>query len=137
MQAINFSFITRKFQIWRYTVSHGQLLIRSTKSDSVSTRVDVLFKGVLSINLPTLFNGLTVEELRSAEAGDPKISLGAWNPLNMQVYEVSGSNYRGYVVAAAVFWAEDSGEYYSPSQFEASLDLHATDEPPPVIRSGP
>jgi hypothetical protein len=34
----------RKFQIWLYSVSHGQLLLRSNRSDEFRTRVDVLFK---------------------------------------------------------------------------------------------
>ena len=36
----------RFFQIWRYTVSHRQLLLRSTKSDVAHTRIEILFKDV-------------------------------------------------------------------------------------------
>jgi len=136
MLAASFNF-DRRFQIWRYTVSHAQLLFRSTKSELLSTRIDVLFKGVISIKLPTLFDGLRVQELGDATDGDPTVMLGAWDPLNRRFYEVSGNSYRGYVVAAAVFWAEDDGEYYSPSQFESSMNLHSEEAPPPAIRSGP
>jgi len=34
----------RFFQLWRMTVSHGRVLLRSTKADGIATRIDVLFK---------------------------------------------------------------------------------------------
>jgi len=40
---INFE---RNFQIWKYTVGHGQLLLRSTKDPKCPTRIDVFFKNV-------------------------------------------------------------------------------------------
>jgi hypothetical protein len=47
----------RKFQVWKYTVGHSQLLLRSTKSPDCSTRIDVLFKGVSEFHLPASFVG--------------------------------------------------------------------------------
>ena len=38
----------RPFQVWLYSVSHGQLLLRSNRSDQLATRVDVLFTRVFS-----------------------------------------------------------------------------------------
>ncbi len=40
------SYPDRRFQLWAYTVSHGSLLLRSTKTDDEPTRVDVLFRNV-------------------------------------------------------------------------------------------
>ena len=48
----------RQFQIWSYKVSHAQLLLRSTKSKNDPTRIDLLFKNVAIINMPTLLNGV-------------------------------------------------------------------------------
>jgi len=34
----------RFFQLWSYTVSHSELLFRSTKSPEFTTRIDVFFR---------------------------------------------------------------------------------------------
>jgi len=52
----------REFQIWKYTVGHSQLLLRSTKAPNLPTRIDVLFKGVSEFHLPTALSGLSVQE---------------------------------------------------------------------------
>src|SRR4051794_7357175 len=51
----------RHFQIWRYEVGHAQLLLRSVKDDHHASRIDVLFKTVKAIDLPTRFDGLQIE----------------------------------------------------------------------------
>ena len=50
----------RGFQMWLYEVGHSQLLLRSVKDDAHSTRVDILFKSVDSLHLPTNMVGLTI-----------------------------------------------------------------------------
>jgi len=45
----------REFQLWRYGVSHSQLLLMSHKSDTQATRLMLLFKGVEEISLPCEF----------------------------------------------------------------------------------
>lgn len=51
----------RPFQMWRYSVGHSMLLLRSTKDEQHDTRVDVLFKRVERLDLPTVCQGLTIE----------------------------------------------------------------------------
>jgi hypothetical protein len=92
----------RHFQIWRYEVGHAQLLLRSVKGDQHSSRVDVLFKAVEAIDLPTRFDGLEIER-----DGDQ--------------FAMSGAGWSGRVIAGACFQAEDAGEYYSPSPFAHSM----------------
>jgi hypothetical protein len=91
----------RHFQIWRYEVGHAQLLLRSVKGDHHASRIDVLFKDVKAIDLPTRFAGLQIER-----DGDQ--------------YAVSGAGWSGHVIAAACFQAKDTDEYYSPSPFTHS-----------------
>lgn len=88
----------RHFQVWRYEVGHAQLLLRSVKGDDHGSRIDVLFKAVQAIDLPTTFDGLQIER-----DGDR--------------YAVSGIGWSGGVIAGACFQAEDAGEYYEPSPF--------------------
>jgi len=92
----------RQFQMWRYDVSHSQLLLRSVKSESSPSRIDVLFKAVVAIDLPTTLHGL-----RLRREGDE--------------YSASGDTWSGRVGAGACFAAEDEGEYFDPSAFSDSL----------------
>jgi hypothetical protein len=88
---------------WLYTVSHGQLLLRRPKTDKQPTRIDILFKDVVEINLRSYFLDLRVEE-DDVERNDGRAK-----------YLLIGSNGTGWIVAGAVFWAEDSLEYDEPS----------------------
>lgn len=89
----------RRFQVWKYTVSHSMLLIRSTRDEANSTRIDVLFKPVGRLDLPTSFDGLVIERAAPGR------------------YAVSGPGWSGYVEADTVAVAEDEGEYFDPSPF--------------------
>lgn len=91
----------RTFQIWRYTVGHGQLLLRSTKEEGgPTTRVDILFKGVDWIDMPTRTNGLRIE------------------PNGEHSFSVSGEGWTGRVAAGGGWAREDDGSYADPSPFE-------------------
>jgi hypothetical protein len=59
--------VLRMVQVWSYTASHGQLLLRATKDRDNPTRVDVLFKGVGAMQLPSVMQSLTVREAEPAE----------------------------------------------------------------------
>lgn len=93
---------SRHFQVWLYTVSHGQLLLRSVKSADHATRIDLLFKAVEFVEIPTSFDGLQVERVE-------------------REYRLSGDGWRGRIVAGSCFAAEDDGDYFDPSPFEKSL----------------
>lgn len=109
-------FAARKFQVWSYTVGHRQLLLRSTKSETDPTRCDVLFTNVARLDLPTLFDGLEIRDDAGKDAPPGANDLGANEPSGRTVYLVRGERrYLGYVVAGAVAWAEDDGEYDDPS----------------------
>ena len=111
----------RKFQVWLYSVSHGQLLLRSNRSEEFSTRIDILFKDVAAMALPTLFDGVSVAETAKDAAHELNIQLGAWSIQNRKVFAIWGANFSGYVVAGAVFWHEDEGYHFDESYFEQSL----------------
>jgi hypothetical protein len=111
----------RRFQIWLYTVSHSQLLLRSNRSDQYATRIDLLFKDVGVMHLPASFNGLVVMEASEGEARNLNIQLGAQQIHGQKVFVIQGSNFEGYVVAGAVFWHEDEGHYFDESYFQKSF----------------
>ena len=92
----------RRFQVWRYEVGHAQLLVRSVKGDHGPSRIDVLFKAVEAIDLPTRFDGLQI-----AREGKQFI--------------LSGVGWSGRVIAGACFQAEDLAEYFDPGPFADSM----------------
>jgi hypothetical protein len=108
----------RRFTIWKYTVSHSSLLLRSTKSDGVPTRIDVLFKGVREFHLPTNFTGVSIVEASEMEV--QQLGILRRSPSvdkSDKVFKVQGRDFVGYVTAMAAFCHEDEREYYEPSFF--------------------
>jgi hypothetical protein len=106
----------RFFQLWSYTVSHSELLFRSTKSPEFTTRIDVFFKGVSEFHLPTTSHGLSI-----AEASDSDIqkvcSLRKSPDHGSKLFRVQGRDFVGHVTALLVACHEDEGEYDEPSFF--------------------
>ena len=111
----------RRFQVWLYSVSHAQLLLRSNKSNEVPTRIDVLFKKVVSINLPTMFDGLSITEATSGEAQSLNAQVGSQSAHGLKVFLLRGTNFTGHVIAGAVFVHEDEGSHYDESFFQKSF----------------
>ena len=108
----------RQFQVWKYTVGHSQLLLRSTKSTGFQSRIDVLFKGVTEFHLPTSFTGLSITELSAADDRQlcnlrKSFSVGK----DAKVFKVQGTDFLGYVTALIAICLEDEGEYDDPSYF--------------------
>jgi ribonucleotide reductase alpha subunit len=104
----------RRFQLWAYSVSMGRLLLRSTKGEDVTTRVDVLFQNVAALSLPASMMGVVV---RSADADEQRwiADSSGVEVVNGRAFVVEGDGYRGYVVAGVVVEAEDDGDYFEPS----------------------
>lgn len=100
-----------RFQVWSYTVSHGQLLLRRTKSREHPTRFDVLFSNVAYMGLATVFDELDLSE------ADISVfpALGALSLSDRVIYAVRGINAEGIVIAGSVVWHEDQGDYDDPS----------------------
>jgi hypothetical protein len=105
----------RRFKVWHYWISHSQLLLRSEKDARHPTRVEVLFKPVASMNLPT-----TMDELHIAEADDAT-AAGIWEQVggphypDDKVFVLWGPGFRGHIVALSIHFAEDEGDSSTPS----------------------
>lgn len=99
----------RVFKLWEYKLTHSQILIRSTKGNTENTRIDVVFKDVHEINMPTSIEGLHVEVSTSLENGCPQY---------YSKYIIRDNNNTiWHVISGAAFSHEDQGEYYDPSFF--------------------
>lgn len=106
---------SRRFQLWRATVGHGQVLLRSPKTAADPTRIDVLFKPVGAIKIRTTLRGLLVREGSSEEMR--KIASDSGESLNAEfkAYVIESETFTGYVVASVALVVEDKGEYDEPS----------------------
>ncbi len=107
----------RLFQLWSYSVSHRELLFRSIKSGVCATRIDVFFKGVKEIHLPTTSDGLSVTEASEADLRQISALRESAFEKNIKVFMVEGANFVGYVAALIALAQEDEGEYDEPSFF--------------------
>lgn len=107
----------RFFQLWYYTVSHGQLLLRSVKSDSEKTQVDVFFKNVKFVGVPALLKSMRVIEI------DPeKIGSDSWpGDLSFsgegRYFQLAGDGWKGLIIAGFFDWDESENEHYEESAF--------------------
>jgi len=103
----------RSFELWRYFVGHAQLLLRSTKSEEHGTRIDVGFKNVRYVQLPTSMGSLSIEI--GADSDLPDDVQQALDTAGMTIFLVTTDIGHGFVVAGYGGWREDDGEYYEPS----------------------
>jgi hypothetical protein len=106
----------RLFQIWSYSVGMARLLLRSTKSDTFATRVDVLFQNVKALKLPTSLDGLVITEADADEAARISSETGILPAEGTRNFIVRSGAFDGYIVAGVCVVAEDEGEYFEPSQ---------------------
>jgi len=98
-------------------VSHSTLLLRSVKQHGVPTRIDLIFKPVRHIILPTTLNGVDVREVdRSDLSAHVADAVGAHEPTD-KVFALSGPTGGAWVVAGTMAWHEDAGEDSDPSHF--------------------
>lgn len=103
------AFPGRTFQLWAYTVSHQSVLPRSTRGDlgGGSTRIDILFKGVERLDVPTRLSDLVV----SVGTPSPHPAAG---PSALR-WGQQALNHRGYIDALVVATHEDDAEFFEPS----------------------
>jgi len=109
----------RRFQVWLYTVSHGQLLLRSVKDSSHHTQVDVLFKNVAAMSLPTQFQGLLVIDSGADSRAALTLGLGELGKEGRKLFRLSGDGWEGGVIAGIVVSSEGDADYYDESRLIA------------------
>jgi hypothetical protein len=100
----------RPFEVWTYRPSHCQLLLRSNKGDGRATRVEVLFRGVSFMQLPTVLDGLEI-----TAAPPERVGLRPEDVDGRCVFVIGGTRHHAFVVAYTVQAHEDEGEYFDES----------------------
>jgi hypothetical protein len=79
------------------------------------------FRGVIAIDLPTVFEGFLLSESSHEEAAELNIQIGSGSMTAKKIFSIRGSNFTGYIVASAVFWHEDEGSHFDESFFKTSF----------------
>lgn len=115
----------RTFQIWSYDVSHSMLLLRSPASDRDNEQVDIVFKGVDFISIPTRIRDMVIEK-SSADFSHLPIEPHVLSARHL--YEVAGSGARGLIAAAAVYMDARRCEYFEESELLKVLKLGGLSE---------
>ncbi len=103
----------RTFRVWLFTVSHRILLLRSVKAPGLSTRIDLVFKPVRHMNLPTVLDGIDV---RSMRAGDEDFGLGPFVP-GETLFFLASLPAQAWVACGTMAAHEDGGDDFDPSHF--------------------
>ncbi len=125
----------REFQVWDYTVSHQQILIRSPSTPEVRGNVDLIFLGVEYLGIPSSFHGLGLDVASPEESAEVKRSLsGGWE--GSGVYTLVSEGRRYSLVAAAFRVYENDLDI-----FESTLEYFTKDARGPqpgelIVHSG-
>lgn len=103
----------RRFQIWAYTTSHGQLLIRATPrfwpdepGDGDDTTIDVLFKPLRALKLRDSLDGLVIRCARADETSQIMDSAPGVDWTESHVFILESQGQADYVVSMAMGWEE-------------------------------
>lgn len=105
----------RVFQVWSYTVAMGRLLLRSTKTLTFGSRVDVLFQNVKAVKIPTRLDGVVVRAPTEDERRHIESDTGLLGDDATRIFVLEGASYSGYVVAGVMVVDERDAEYNEPS----------------------
>jgi hypothetical protein len=104
----------RMFEVWRYSVSHRQLLLRSNKEDRWPNRIELLFKNVQFMAVPPVFmTGLEIRQCAADESALPDYLRKL--PVKVPWYRLAGGSFEAYVAAGALYTHEDDLDYSDPS----------------------
>lgn len=106
----------RWFQIWDYTVSHQQLLLRSPVTIDLPRNVDLIFLGVEYLSIPSSLRGLEFDQALPEESAEVMRGLRAGSEVS-GVYTLVSEGRRFYIVAAAFRVYENDLDL-----FESSLE---------------
>jgi hypothetical protein len=110
----------RTFVIGLYKGGLRRLLLRSDKTDSHPTRIDVLFMNTQHLSLPTTMEGLEIADITDSHQGEILLNdcgISVYPGTRVRVFKLRSSRGNGHVIAGSASYIEDAGEYWEPSGF--------------------
>jgi hypothetical protein len=105
----------RRFQVFSFTISHGQLLLRSGKTNTHRTRLNILFKDVRAVELRMWFDSLSIEEVEPSLLKDLPAHPTELIESGNRCFVLKSLGWQGYIVGATVFYHEDELNFWDPT----------------------
>ncbi|MFD9794667.1 hypothetical protein ACFWXK_27400 [Streptomyces sp. NPDC059070] len=105
----------RFFKVWQYTVGHCRLLLRSTRDNPPSTRIDIHFGSISLMALQPYYDGLIIRQGTVEECAE-LTSRHKVRVAPEQLF-VLGDDLASFVVSGKPQWHEDEGGFDTPSWF--------------------
>jgi hypothetical protein len=104
---------------------HGVLLLRSgERDDGGPKRIELLFRGVVWMSLPSWFSDFTVERCLIDEVIDYIPPSHRGKAESRKVFRVDIDRTPHYVIAGGVFSSSDDGAYFAPSPLLPELEVN-------------
>lgn len=125
----------RRFSLHLYWVSHGLLLLRSGKSNTQKTRIDLLFQDVVWVALPAWFETIEIFSCETASLPLPLAPTLQEEVRLRQCYRLVDQGIDHFIVAERATMSEDHGEYFQQSSLLP--DLRVTESYPEITRDPP
>jgi hypothetical protein len=107
----------RMFEIWVWTQSHCQLLLKSDISNVHTERIEVLFVDVARVNLPTFMDQLVIQRAPLADDESLLTSVPSqFTKSDKSMFRMHGAGWRGYVICFDVRVLSGPCELNAPSE---------------------
>jgi hypothetical protein len=105
-----------EFGLVLYHQHHGVLLLRSgDRDDGGPRRIDLLFRGVVWMALPSSFSDFTIEKCLIDEVLDSIPPGHHGKAQSRKVYRIDIDRTPHYVIAGSLLEARDDHSYFDPS----------------------
>jgi len=113
-----------QFGLVLYYQSHGVLLLRShDRDDGGPARIDLLFRGVVWMSIPTWFSDFTIEHCLIDEVIEHIPPSHRAKAESRKVFRVEIDRTPHYIIAGGVFAASDDLSYFDPSPLLPEVEV--------------
>jgi hypothetical protein len=101
----------RKFQMWRYYVSHRTLLIRSPNVEDTKENIDIVISGVSYISARTSYEVFSFELGTESDRDLMVTRLGRAQTKQELVFCLVGEGWRDHIIASGVYPSVNSASF--------------------------
>lgn len=98
----HFSELERVFQVWDYTVSHSQMVLRSPAGTDAPMNIDLIFTAVIYMRLPSVLSGLEFVESTQEEVAEVQAAIDSLEGVDETIWVLASGGARFIVAAGAL-----------------------------------
>lgn len=100
----------RKFKLWFYHVTHGEILLRSPKNEHFDTNIDIYMSGVEYLDIPNDLGNISFEDSTQKDI-DYLYERTHRHFSDKSVYVIITNDIRYYIVAHNLYFYENDLEF--------------------------